>query len=60
MLSSFASSFDTMSLEEKRVALRIFVKRIEWDGENINVYLSGDEDLSLKGTDFRTQSDYSE
>lgn len=60
MLSSFASAFDTMSLEEKRAALRIFVKRIEWDGENIHVYLSGDEDLSLKGADLRTQSDYSE
>ena len=60
MLSSFASAFDTMSLEEKRAALRVFVKRIEWDGENVNVYLSGDEDLSLKGADLRTQSDYSE
>ncbi len=54
MLSSFASAFDTMSLEEKRAALRIFVKRIEWDDENINVYLSGNEDLSLKGSDLWT------
>ena len=54
MLSSFASAFDTMSLEEKRAALRIFVKRTLWDGENIHVYLSGDKDLSLKGTDLRT------
>ena len=60
MLSSFASAFDTMSLEEKRAALRVFVKRIEWDGENVNVYLSGDEDLSLKGPNLQTQSDYSE
>lgn len=60
MLSSFAGAFDTMSLEEKRAALRIFVKRIEWDGENVNVYLSGDEDLSLKGSDLWTQGDYSE
>ncbi len=60
MLSSFSKTFDTMSLEEKRAALRVFVKRIEWDGENVNVYLSGDEDLSLKGTDLRTLSDYSE
>lgn len=59
MLSSFAGAFDTISLEEKRAALRIFVKRIEWDGENIHVYLSGDEDLSLKGANLRTQSDYS-
>ena len=60
MLSSFASSFDTMNLEEKRAALRIFVKRIEWDGENVNVYLSGDEDLSLKSSNFRTLSSDSE
>ena len=60
MLSSFASAFDTMSIEEKRAALRVFVKRIEWDGENVNVYLSGDEDLSLKGPNLQTQSDYSE
>ena len=28
--------------------------------ENVNVYLSGDEDLSLKGPNLQTQSDYSE
>ena len=60
LLSSFAIAFSTMSLEEKRAALRIFIKRIEWDGENVNVYLSCDEDLALKGSDLRTQSDYSE
>lgn len=60
MLSSFASAFDTMSIEEKRAALRVFVKRIEWDGENINVYLSGDEDLSLKGSDLWTHCEDSE
>ena len=54
MLSSFASAFEVMSLEEKRAALRVFVKRIEWDGENVHIYLFGDDDLSLKGADFKT------
>ena len=60
MLSSFAGAFDTMSIDEKRAALRIFVKRIEWDGENVHIYLSGDEDLSLKGKNLRTQCTDSE
>jgi len=59
MLSSFTSAFDTMSSEQKRAALRIFVKRIEWDGENVNVYLSGDEELFLKNSDSGTLCDYS-
>lgn len=54
ILSSFASAFDTMSLVEKRAALRIFVKRIEWDGDNVHVYLLGDENLLLKVSDLQT------
>ena len=46
MLSSFASSFDAMTVEKKRSTLRAFVKRIEWDGENANVYLFGDDEIS--------------
>ena len=49
ILSSFASSFDTMNIEQKRVAIRTFVKRIVWDGENIHMYLYGsEEDDALK------------
>ncbi len=46
MLKSFAKSFDTMSIEQKRTAIRTFVKRIVWDGENIHMYLIGSADNS--------------
>lgn len=44
MLSSFAASFDTMNIEQKRTAIRTFVKKVVWDGENIHMYLHGSED----------------
>jgi len=47
ILSSFASSFDTMNIEQKRGAIRTFVKRIVWDGENIHIYLYGSEEEPL-------------
>ena len=34
MLKNFSSSFDTMSVEQKRSALRSFVKRIVWERRN--------------------------
>jgi len=44
ILKSYASSFDTMNIEQKRAAIRTFVKRIVWDGENIHMYLYGSEE----------------
>lgn len=44
ILQSYAKSFDTMNIEQKRTAIRTFVKRIVWDGENIHMFLYGSEE----------------
>jgi len=33
-----------MDIEQKREAIRAFVKRIVWDGQNVNMYLFGSDD----------------
>lgn len=44
MLKSFAMSVDDATVEQKRILLRTLVKRIVWDGEQIHIYLFGDND----------------
>lgn len=46
-LENFSTTFEEMTIEQKRVALRTFIKRIEFDGENIQVYMNVDEDFDL-------------
>lgn len=40
-LSVMSSSIENYTIEQKRAVIRIFVKKIVWDGENAHLYLIG-------------------
>lgn len=46
-LENFSTTFDEMTVEQKRVALRTFIKRIEFDGEDVQVYMNTDEEFDI-------------
>lgn len=43
MLSNFGENIDNYTLEQKRAAIKTFVRKIVWDGENAHMYLFGNE-----------------
>lgn len=44
IMTYFAEAFDNMSMEQKRAAIRAFVRRVVWDGENVRIYFFGSEE----------------
>ena len=59
VLKSFAATFETLPVEQKRLALRTVVERITWDGETIDLYLLGSgvsEKLFPNGEDSKRNS----
>ena len=55
-LKAFAESFQTLSTEEKRSILRILIRRIDWDGENVHIHFFGDGTLDESGIPQRVYS----
>ncbi|MCM1226848.1 MAG: recombinase family protein [Clostridium sp.] len=51
MLLSFADSFDIMPIKQKRSAIRAFIRKIIWDGENIHIYFFGSDDNEIDLSD---------
>lgn len=43
-LSSFGNVIDLMDVRQKRAAVRTFVDKVIWDGENVHLYLFGSKD----------------
>ena len=43
MLATFKDTVDAMTVEQKRAAIRTFVKEIIWDGADAHVVLFGSE-----------------
>ena len=52
ILKSFANTFEHMSIEQKRAAIRTFVKKIVWDGENVHMYMYGSDENYKFEVDF--------
>ena len=58
MLAVFRTSVDTMSVEEKRAAIRTVVRKVIWDGANAHVILFGaDEEIEFPDIKDRFGSD---
>ena len=56
LLTMFKSGIDTMTVEEKRTAIRTLVRKVVWDGTNAHVVLFGVPDEEIEYPDLPTVS----
>ena len=56
LLTMFKSGIDTMTLEEKRAAIRTLVRKVVWDGTNAHVVLFGVPDEEIEYPELPTIS----
>lgn len=62
IMTSFAAAFENMSAEQKRMAIRAFVRKVVWDGENVYIYFFGADEDKIDLSDIENsepQSEYS-
>lgn len=54
MMSKTAGTIDSMTVEEKRTALRNIIHKVIWDGDKIHIYFFGceEDEISLSNEDF--------
>ncbi len=43
-LTNFRKTFDYLTVPQKRELLRTIINHIEWDGENVNIFIYGATD----------------
>lgn len=48
LLSTFRNSFDTMTVEQKRTAIRTIVRKVIWDGSDAHVILFGADEGDIE------------
>lgn len=56
-LQSFGDTVDNMSVEQRRSALRVFIQRIEWDGQDMHVYLFGSREAEVDLSGVKDEKD---
>ena len=47
-LRSFANTFEFMGIEEKRAAMRVFIRKIVWNGKEVHLYLFGSKEYDTQ------------
>lgn len=42
VLASFKNNFNTLSMEEKRAFIKLMVKKVVWDGQDLHIFIDGE------------------